>query len=57
MTSEAVEEAIVLAKRSADRLVIDMADDVLMLPDDMLREGLEAMKQVCYDDLVRLSEK
>ncbi len=57
MTSIAVEEAIVLAKRSADRLVIDMADDVLMLPDDELREGLEEMKRVCYDDLVRLSEK
>ncbi len=57
MTSIAVEEAIVLAERSADRLVIDMADDVLMLPDDELREGLEEMKRVCYDDLVRLSEK
>ncbi len=57
MTSEAVEEAIVLAERVAHKRVIDMADKVLMLPDDMLREGLEEMKRVCYDDLVRLSEK
>ncbi len=57
MTSIAVEEAIVLAERSADRLVIRMVEIVLKLPDSGLRLGLEAMKQVCYDDLVRLSEK
>ncbi len=57
MTSEAVEEAIVLAERVADKLVIDMVDKVLKLPDYALREGLEEMKRVCYDDLVRLSAK
>ncbi len=57
MTSEAVEEAMRIAERSADTLVIDLVDKVLKLPDDALREGLEEMKRVCYDDLVRLSEK
>ncbi len=57
MTSIAVEEAIVLAERVAHKRVIDMVDKVLKLPDGALRLGLEAMKRVCYDDLVRLSEK
>ncbi len=57
MTSKAVEEAIVIAERTADKRVIDMVDKVLKLPDSGLRLGLEAMKQVCDDDLVRLSEK
>ncbi len=57
MTSIAVEEAVAMLSGSADKLVIRMVDRVLKLPDDLLREGLEEMKRVCYDDLVRLSAK
>ena len=57
MTSEAVEEAVRVMSRSANKLVIGLVDKVLVLPDNRLREGLEEMKRVCYDDLVRLSEK
>ncbi len=56
-TDELALKATRIAQRHAYKLVIDMVDNVLKLPDDALREGLEAMKQACYDDLVRLSAK
>ncbi len=56
-TKELALKAAAIAERHANKSTILLVEIVLKLPDDELREGLEEMKRVCYDDLVRLSAK